>query len=92
MVHELEVGARAALRERHPQCVEDKIGAHMARELPTDDAAAVDVDDEREEDQAFPAAQIREVRDAQLVGPPCGEVALHEIRPARTGGWRCCTR
>jgi hypothetical protein len=57
MVHQRDVGARAALGERHPQRVQDEIGAHVAGELPADDHAAVDVNHEREEDQ--PSQQRR---------------------------------
>ena len=66
-MHERDVGAGPALGERHPQRVEDERGAHVVRELPADDAAAVDVDDEREEHDALPAAQVAEVRDPQPV-------------------------
>ena len=48
-MHELDVGAGAALVERHPQRVEDEVGAHVAGELPADDAAAERVDHERKE-------------------------------------------
>jgi hypothetical protein len=48
-------------------------------ELPANDPAAVDVDHEREEHQALPAAQVGEVRDPQLIGPLGGELALHEM-------------
>jgi len=39
MVHERDVGAIPALAERHPQRVEHERGAHVAGELPADDAA-----------------------------------------------------
>jgi len=81
VMDELDVGAGAALRERHAQCVEDEIGAHVAGELPADDPAAVDVNDKAEEHQALVAAQIGEVRDPQLVGSGRGEIAVDEIRP-----------
>jgi hypothetical protein len=83
---QLDVGARLASRERHPQRVKDEIGAHVGRELPADDAAAVDVDHEREEDQALPAAQVGEVRDPQRIRPVGGELALHEIGPTDRSG------
>lgn len=58
----------------------------MAGELPAHDAAGVDVQDEAEEHDALPAAQIREVRDPQPVGSGGGEVAVHEVwRPQRRG-------
>jgi hypothetical protein len=69
VVHERHIGAGAALAERHPQRVEHERGAHVRRQLPAHDAAAVGVDHEREEDQALPAAQVGQVRDPQLIGP-----------------------
>src|SRR4051794_20122868 len=39
------------------------------------------VDDEREEEEAFPAAQIGEIRDPELVAGGGAEVALHQVRP-----------
>jgi hypothetical protein len=77
-----DVGAALAGRERHPQRVEHEIGAHVVRELPADYHPTVGVDHKREEHDALPAAQIREVRDPQAVGTIDREVALNEIRPA----------
>jgi hypothetical protein len=79
MVHELHVGAARPRRDRHLQGVTDERGAHVAGELPADHAAAVDVDDEGQVDQALPAAQVGEVGDVQLLGPPGG------LRVARGG-------
>ena len=79
VMDQCDVGARSAARERHPQRVEHEIGAHVAGELPADDAAAVDVDDEREEQQAFPATQVGEVGDPERIRARGGELALHEI-------------
>jgi len=76
---EQEVGAASALSERHPQRVEDEVGAHVSCELPADDRAAVGVDHEREVDDAFPAAQVGEVGEPELVRPARGEVALDEV-------------
>ena len=60
-------GAVIAAGERHPQRVENEIGAHVGGELPAHDAAAVDVEDEAEEHHAFPAAQIGAVRDPEAI-------------------------
>jgi hypothetical protein len=91
VVNQLDVGTGAAVRERHPQRVEHEVGAHVAGELPTHHPAAEGVDDEGEEHQALPAAQIGEVGHPQLVGPAGGEVALDQVWPAlgvrvRAGG------
>ncbi len=80
--------------ERHPQRVEDEVGAHVRGELPADDLAAVDVDDEAKNTSAFPAAQVGEVRDPELVAAGGAEVALRRGRAAAAprvrGSW-CAT-
>ena len=81
MVHELDLIDALSHGEGHPERVEDEIGAHVRCELPTDDLAAVGVDDKREEDETLPAAQIGEVRDPELVAAGGAEVTLHQIRP-----------
>jgi hypothetical protein len=68
VVHELDIGAVSATGQRHPQRVGDEIGAHVAGELPADDPPAEGVDDEAEEHDALPAAQVGEVRQPQLSG------------------------
>jgi hypothetical protein len=83
---QLDVRAAAALSERHLQCVEDEVGSHVRRELPADDLAAEGVDHEREEDEAFPAAQVGKVGDPQLVRASRPEVALDEIGPSLRPG------
>jgi len=80
--HKHDVGARAASGECHAQRVDDERVAHVGGELPSDHAPAEDVDDEREVQDAVPAAQAREVTDPQLVGPLGGEVALDQVRRA----------
>jgi hypothetical protein len=97
VLHELDVGARPALRERHAQRVEHQVGAHVAGELPANDPAAEDIEDEREEHRALPAAQGGEVAHPQPIGCWRAEVALDQIgapvavlarrgRPPRPGG------
>ena len=83
MVHELDVGAAAAPRERHPQRVEHQRRAHVAGELQADDPARADVDDEAEVDHALPAAHVAEVGDPEPVRAVGGEVAIDEIRRPR---------
>jgi hypothetical protein len=48
VVDQLDVGARAASVERHPERVEDEIGAHVAGALPADDHPAVGVEVRRQ--------------------------------------------
>src|SRR4051794_35672348 len=85
---QFDVGTRAALAERHLQGVEDEVGADVSGELPADDHPAVRVEHEGEEDQAFPAAQVGDVGDPELVRARRSEVALDEIRPASSLGIR----
>jgi hypothetical protein len=80
MVHQRDVGARPARAQRHPQRVEHQRGAHVARELPADHAAAVGVQYEREEHQALPAAQVGQIRDPEPIRRRSAEVAPDEIR------------
>ena len=82
VVDQFDVGARASLPQRHPERVEDEVGAHVRSELPADDHPAVGVEHEGEEDEAFPAAQVGKVGDPQLIRTRGAEVALDEIRPA----------
>ena len=85
-MYELHLGAGAAGPEGHPEGVEDKVGAHVAGELPADDVAAVRVDHEREEHQPVPAAQVGQIANPQPVGAGDVEVSLHEVRaPTRRG-------
>jgi len=81
VVDELDVGARLAAAERHREGIEDEVGAHAGGELPADDHSAVGVEHEGEEDDAFPAAQVGDVGDPQLVRAAGAEVALDEIGP-----------
>ena len=85
---ELDVRAGLSASQGHPERVEDEVGTHVVRELPADDHPAVDVDHEREEDRAFPAAEVGEIDAPELVGPGRLEVALDEVRrPARVTVW-----
>jgi hypothetical protein len=80
VMDEFDVGSGASLGERHLQRVEDEVGAHVVGELPAHDRPAVDIDHEREEHDALPAAQVREIRTPKLVRDGRGERSLHEIR------------
>jgi hypothetical protein len=82
-MHQRDIGAEAALSERHPQCVEHEIGAHMSGELPPDNASTVGVDDKRKKHHPLPAAQVCEIREPFLVRAGGGEVALDEIWASR---------
>ena len=88
MVHQRDVGAGPAHPERHFERVEHQRGAHVLRQLPANYHAAEGVDDEGEEQDSLPAAQVGEVGDPQLVGSAGGEVAVDQIRsPVRLGVW-----
>jgi hypothetical protein len=86
VVDELDVGPGLAAGQGHAQRVEHEVGAHVCGELPAHDAAAVGVDDEAEEHQALPAAQVGEVRQPQLIGSAGAEVAVDQIGRAHRGG------
>ena len=79
-MHELDVGARVASRERHSEGIQDEVGAHVTGELPADDPARVDVEHEAEEHRDHPAAEAREARDPRAVRRRRGEVAAAEAR------------
>jgi hypothetical protein len=53
--------------QRHRERVKDEVGAHMGGELPADDHPAVGVEDEGEEAEAVPAAQVGQVGDPKLI-------------------------
>jgi len=81
---QLDVRAVPAPGKPHPKRVEDEVGPHVVGELPADDHPAVDIDHEREEHDALPAAQVGEVGTPKLVRAGCRELALDEIsRPRR---------
>jgi hypothetical protein len=91
VVHERDIRAGLAQPQRHPQRVEHQRGAHVPRQLPAYDHPAEHVDDEREEQQALPAAQMREIGNPKGVRPLRGEVTLHQawlIEMAFTGSTR----
>ena len=56
---EPEVSAGPAGAQRHPERVEDEVGAHVRRELPADHAAAGNVDHERDQERAGSATERR---------------------------------
>src|SRR6266545_4804558 len=64
----------------HLERVEDELGAHVRRELPADDHAAVAVEDEGEIDEAVPGADVGDIGDPLLVRPrslpssPCSRI------------------
>jgi hypothetical protein len=82
-MHQRQIGAVRAGPQRHLERVEDEGGAHVAGELPADDAAGERVEHEAEEHGPLPAAQIGEVRHPQRVRSLCGELAVDKIRPPR---------
>jgi len=79
---ELDVRAGLSAGQGHPERVEDEVGTHAVGELPVDDYPAVNVDHEREEHNALPAAQIGEIGAPKLVGAGRRELALERDRPA----------
>lgn len=64
----LEPASVRWLVQGHLQRVEDELGAHRLQELPADDLARVDVEDERCVADAVERPAVGEVADPQLVG------------------------
>jgi hypothetical protein len=81
-MHELDVGAATALMQRHPQRVQDERGARVPGDLPADHAPAVGVEDEGEVHHAFPAPEVGETGDPELVPSGGAEVTIDKVRPA----------
>ena len=81
-MHEGDVGAGGAQPQRHPQGVEDEVGAHVGRQLPADDLAGEDVDHEGEEDHPRLGAQVGEVGDPKRIGALGREVAIDQVGAA----------
>src|SRR5688572_25693998 len=55
------------------------------RDLPADDPASKDVDDERRVNEAVRRGHVGEVRHPQLIRPRGAELPVHEIRHDRRG-------
>jgi hypothetical protein len=70
----VEVGAAALAGE-----LTHELGAHVGRELPADDPAAVAVEDEREVAEAVPGADVGQIGDPLLVRAGRREVTLEQI-------------
>ena len=63
----------------HLQGVEGEVAAQRRRDLPADDEAAEDVDDEGHVDEADVGLHVGEVRHPEAVGAIGDEVALDEV-------------
>ena len=70
----------ASSPDHHLQGLQHEGGLHAGRGLPAEDAAGVDVDDERDVDHAVPGRHVGEVRDPQPVRPVRAEPALDQVR------------
>lgn len=77
-MNQCEVSASFTGRERHPQRIEHEVGEYVHGELPADDLPAERVDHKREEHDALVLAQIREVREPQVVRPEGREIAIDQ--------------
>ena len=65
--------------------VEHQVGAHRVRDLPADDPAGEDVNDEGRVDEAVGRGHVGEVGYPQLIRPRGAELSVHEIRHDRSG-------
>jgi hypothetical protein len=107
VMDEFDVGAPAPPRERHPQRIQDQVGAHVARELPADHAPRPDIDHEAEIDHPRPTAHVvksatqsrsgpsalksRSTRSGGRVAAGSGRVVRHGL-PRRLAPWIPCAR
>jgi hypothetical protein len=71
--------AQRAKRGGHLERVEDELAAHVRRDLPTHDHAAVDVEDEGQARGAGVAADVGQIADPELVGRLGAEAALDQV-------------
>src|SRR5215217_2220924 len=68
-----------AVFERHPQRVEDELGAHVVGHRPAHDPAREDVLDRRQVEPALPGSEVGDVRDPKTVGAVGSERAVDEV-------------
>src|SRR5664280_1462004 len=68
-----------ALPEGHLQGIEGEVGTQVVRRLPADDVARVDVEDERDVDEARPGTHIGQIGDPETVRCAGAEVALDQV-------------
>lgn len=78
-----EIPGGVAPPDRHLDRIEDKFGAQMRRDLPTDDDPRVHVENERDVRPALPCRHIRDVGDPQFVGPFGDETPVDQARRTR---------
>jgi hypothetical protein len=74
-----QAGSWSAEALGHLERVEDELGAHVRRELPADDRAAVAVEDEGQVDEAVPGADVGQIGDPLLVRAGRREVELQKV-------------
>ncbi len=77
---------RAARGDGHAERVEHELGLQVVAHRPADDAAAEDVLDGGEEQEALPGLDVLEVADPQPVGLAPGEAPVDEVRRRRALG------
>ena len=69
----------AALPPCHFECVEHHLGAHVARDTPTNDVAAELISDETDVGDPLPGGKARQISDPELVRCARREVAFDEV-------------
>jgi len=73
-------GVDAASGDCHPERVQHELCLEVVAHRPADDAAAEDILDNREEEEALPGLDVLQVADPEPVGLRAGEVTVDEIR------------
>src|ERR671919_1935040 len=71
---------RTPLPQRHIECLEHELSAKVGSHRPAHYAAAPDVDDHRQIEEAHPSRHVRYVSHPQRIGRRGGEVPLHQVR------------
>ena len=87
MMHRPEL--RLAARDRHRQCVPDRLGRHMSPHRPAHDPTAPDTHRDREVEPTGRGGHVRDVSDPEPVRPIGREIPVDEVRsglrPASSG-------
>ena len=80
-----KAGRGSAGEQRHPDRVQDQLGAQVVVQCPAHDPPAAGVDHHGQVEEALPGAQVGDVGDPQLVRNRRGEVAFDEVVGGRGG-------
>src|SRR5579864_2418367 len=71
---------RFAPVKRHVERIQYKLGSQVLSHRPADNAAAVDVEYDGQEQETAPGWDVGDIRDPQLIPSACRKVTVDEIR------------